>query len=107
MLGRDDRFQPVEVVLDTGFGGDLLLQPDILQQLAVSEHDQVEAKLANGQDIKLDSWRGTVLWHDRPFSVIVLQAGGEPLLGMNLLRGSRVTLDVQVDGDVVIEELGR
>ena len=51
------------------------------------------------------SWRGTALWHDRPVGVVILEADGEPLLGMNLLRGSRVTLDVQVDGDVTIDEL--
>ena len=45
------------------------------------------------------------LWHDRPVAVVILEADGEPLMGMNLLQGSRVTLDVQVDGDVTIDEL--
>ena len=105
MLGRDGWFRPVDFVLDTGFGGDLLLAPDTLQQLEVIEDNQIDGALATGQSIMLRSWRGTALWHDRPVGVVILEAGGEPLLGMNLLRGSRVTLDVLVDGDVAIDEL--
>ncbi len=107
MLGRNGQFQPTEVVLDTGFGGNILLPPNIIQGLEAIRSAEVDARLASGQEIQLPSWRGTVLWHGRPRSILVLQADGEPLLGMNLLRGSRVTLDVQPDGDVVIEELGR
>ena len=107
MLGRNGQFQPIEVVLDTGFGGNILLPPSIIQGLEVIWSAEVDARLASGQEIQLPSWRGAVLWHGRPRSILVLQADGEPLLGMNLLRGSRVTLDVQPDGNVVIEELSR
>ena len=92
-------------MLDTGFTGDLILPSDMIGQLEVSEAVETEGTLANGQDILMRSWRGTALWHDRPVGVVILEADGEPLLGMNLLRGSRVTLDVQVDGDVTIDEL--
>src|SRR5262249_60579706 len=33
-------------------------------------------------------------WHGRERDVIVLEADGDPLIGMSLLYGSRVTLDV-------------
>ena len=41
--------------------------------------------------------------HSRWVEVLVLQADGEPLVGMALLYGSRVVLHVVDDGDVLIE----
>ena len=105
MLGRSGLFQPVDVVLDTGFTGDILLPPDTIQNLEVSRSPAINARLASGQEILLTCWRGIVLWHDKPYIVVVAESGGEPLLGMNLLQGSRITLDARLDGDVTIEEL--
>jgi hypothetical protein len=62
--------------------------------------------LATGVETYLDSWKGTALWHGRPRDLLILESDGEPLLGMNLLRGSRVTLDVRIDRDVVVDEQG-
>ena len=104
-LDRDGWFQPLEFVLDTGFTGDLLLSADAIQRLAVVPHNEINAALADGQGVQLRGWLGSILWHDQMRRVIIAQADGEPLLGMRLLRGSRVTLDVRLDGDVTIEEL--
>ena len=95
----------VEVVLDTGFTGALTLPPDLIRPLGLTLVGGRIASLANGELVRLNSWRGTVLWHGRPRRILVLQSDGVPLLGMSLLRGSRVTLDVLDAGDVVIEEL--
>nr|MBC8228759.1 clan AA aspartic protease [bacterium] len=46
-----------------------------------------------------------VLWHNQEREVLVLQADGGPLVGMSLLYGSRVTLDVVDGGDVIIDIL--
>ena len=99
------RFQPVEVVLDTGFGGDLLLPPETIGGLGLTPDTEVDATLANGQEIRLDSWHGTVRWHGNLRNIQVLEAEGEPLLGMHLIRGSRDTMEVKVEGEVIIEEL--
>ena len=66
---------------------------------------EIDGQLADGQEIRLHSWRGVALWYGRQRNILILEAKGEPLLGMNLLRGSRVTLDVVVDGSVTIDEL--
>ena len=98
-------FNATDIVLDTGFTGDLLLPLDLIERLEVIEGVEMEATLANGRDVKFRSWLGTALWHDRPTGVVILEANGAPLLGMNLLRGSRLTLDALNDGDVTIDEL--
>ena len=104
-LARDGWFQPLEFVLDTGFTGDLLLPANAIQRLQVVPHNEINASLADGQDVQLRGWQVSVLWHDRIRRVVIAQADGEPLVGMGLLQGSRVTIDVQVGGDVTIEEL--
>ena len=51
------------------------------------------------------TYRCTVLWYGQLRSIQVVEANSEPLLGMELLLGSRVTLDVRDGGPVIINAL--
>ena len=46
-----------------------------------------------------------VLWHGQEREVLILEAEGVPLVGMSLLYGSRVMLEVVDNGDVTIAPL--
>ena len=46
-----------------------------------------------------------VLWHGQEQDVLALQADGGPLIGMSLLYGSRLVLEVIDNGDVTIDSL--
>ena len=61
--------------------------------------------LADGSVVRLSYFRATVLWEGKPRKIMVLDADGGPLVGMSLLYGSRVTLDVVDGGPVTIEPL--
>jgi predicted aspartyl protease len=61
--------------------------------------------LAGGSIVALEVHRGTVTWDGADRGVLVLAADGDPLVGMSLLRGSRVTLDVVDGGPVTIAPL--
>ncbi len=61
--------------------------------------------LGDGHVVVLDVYMGVVLWHDREQEVMVLQADGGPLVGRSLLYGSRLTLNVQEEGVVTIQDL--
>ena len=63
------------------------------------------ATLGDGSVVVLDVYLATVLWHDQEREVLVLQADSDPLVGMSLLYGNRVTLHIVDDGDVLIDEL--
>ena len=106
ILDADGQPHPVEVVLDTGFEGYLALPPLIIRQLALTpEGDQQEIELADGEIVGLSLYTGTILWNGRPRRVDVLEADSAPLLGMNLLRGSRITLEVRPRGPVTVTPL--
>ena len=107
LLLNDASVRSVKVDLDTGFTGDLTLPAEVIRQCGLVLEGERPVVLANGDEVYLRVWQGMTLWYGRPRRVRILQAEGEPLLGMNLLRGSRVTLDVLAGGNVVIEELDR
>jgi len=46
----------------------------------------------------------SVIWHERQKDVLISRAAGTRLIGISLLEGSRLTMDVVDGGDVTIEE---
>lgn len=105
VLGSGDARVEVEAVIDTGFTGYLTLPADVVRALALSGSGFVEVELADGGTAALDVYDAHVLWRGRERPVPVYEAEGGPLVGMSLLRGSRLTVDVEPGGEVVIEDL--
>jgi clan AA aspartic protease len=105
LLSPDQQQDAVEAVLDTGFNGYLTLSSQIIHRLSLPLVGNRRAMLGDGHVVVLDMYLGWVLWHGRTQEVLILQADGGPLIGMALLYGSRVTLDVKEEGKVTIQEL--
>jgi clan AA aspartic protease len=97
--------QRSEAVIDTGFNGELTLPSSIVSALQLPSAGNRLGKLADGSVIRLDMYLVTVAWHGRQTDVVASEATGVPLVGMSLLRGSRLTADIIDGGDVLIEEL--
>ena len=53
----------------------------------------------------LNVYMARVVWHGRERDVLVSEVEGEPLVGISLLYGSRLTVDVIEGGSAAIEEL--
>jgi clan AA aspartic protease len=97
----------IEAALDTGYDGFLTLPPSLIRDLALPFAGTARATLGDGNEVKMDLFLAGVVWEEEPFEVLVLAAEGGVLLGMAMLAGSRVTLDVEDDGRVTIESLAR
>ena len=95
----------IEAVLDTGFTGYLMLPSDLINHLRLQLIGNRNVILGDGTIVTLDLYRAKVLWHDIERIVYVLRADAELLVGMSLLHGSRVRLDVVTNGNVTIEAL--
>ena len=104
-IGADGQFRSIEFVLDTGFNGTLTLPLDTIRHLGLPPDGPRDVFLANGDAVTLNGWGGTVIWQGRRSSILVLQSDGEPLLGMRLIHGHRVSLDVLEGGAVTIDEI--
>ena len=105
LMTRSGQPRPIAVTVDTGFNGLLTLPTITIQGLELSEESSKLAITATGDRVRLTTYYSTMTWHGEPRTIEVVEAGGEPLLGMELLLGNRVTLDVVEGGAVTIEPL--
>ena len=100
------RFAEVRAVIDSGFTDWLFVATATVEQLGLPVRGSVEAELADGRIERLPAHRVRVFWHGRPRVVKAYSApDGEALIGMSLLRGSRLTVEARPGGEVRIEEL--
>ena len=105
LVAHDGRVFSVEVVLDTGFEGQLALPSEVIARAGMSYFDDYTVEMANGLSVTWPGYEGQVLWRGRKRDVLVLESAGELLLGMNLLWRNRLTMDVHANGPITIEEL--
>ena len=101
----DGHFEPIETVVDTGFDGHLALPTEVIGRMRVKLDEPLDVYLATGSREKVNTWLGNVLWHDRLRSVLILESNGVPMLGMELLEDSQLTMQARINGPVLIERL--
>jgi clan AA aspartic protease len=100
------RFE-IEAVIDTGYNGYLTLPTYLVEALQISFAGYRSGTLADGSTVILEVYLASVVWHGVQKEVLVAQASGNPLIGMALLAGSRLTIEAIEGGDVRIDELHR
>lgn len=96
--------QQIEAVIDTGYNGYLTLPSHLVRTLQLPFAGHRRGTLADGSITRLDVYLATVVWHGQQKGVLISQAAGTALVGMSLLEGSRLTMDVEDRGNVTIEE---
>ena len=107
IAGADRVFQTEIVIVDTGFTGALTLPEATVAQLGLTRYGNRPAVQASGERRMFEIYGALVSWHGRLRPVLVYLSDSRPLLGMELLNGSRLTVDAWEGGDVVIEEVPR
>ena len=95
----------IEAIIDTGFTGCLTLPTTLINRLNLSWQGSAQALLADGSLHVFDAYLGTVVWNGQDCTVEVDAAETEPLVGMGLLRGHSLKIDVVENGAVKIEAL--
>ena len=96
--------QQCEVIVDTGFTGWLTLPETDIRRLGLIRTGHRDGITASGNTERFEFYRTSVAWHGRTYPVEVFQSIDQPLLGMELLEGSRVVVDAWDGGDVTIQE---
>jgi clan AA aspartic protease len=100
-----DQPQELEAVIDTGFNGFLTLPAALIATLELPWVCRQQGQLADGSVLTFDVHDATVTWHGRPRNVEVEAADAQPLLGMALLEGSELRVQVVCGGSATISEL--
>ena len=95
----------IEAVVDTGYSGFLTLPPELVDELGLPFAYMGQAFLANDAEVDFDVHYVTVLWDGQPRDIEADATGSTPLVGMLLLDGHSLTIEVESGGRVVIQAM--
>ena len=95
----------VDVTVDTGCTLSLTLPATLVTALGLARRFGGTARLADGSVRQFDICPAEVEWDGAWRTVLVSALGNEPLLGMRLLAGHKLTVDVVPGGLVEVLRL--
>jgi len=95
----------ISAVIDTGYNGALTLPLTIIEELAMPWRRRGRALLADGGETIFDTYEATVVWDGRACRVAIDATESDPLVGMSLLHGYEMRIQVVEGGDVAIQAL--
>jgi len=105
--GPAGQVRQFHAVIDTGYDGWLSLPPAFITALGLPWRRRGLAVLADGSNSIFDIHEATVVWDRRRRSIPVDEADTNPLVGMALLHGYELNMQVRTDGKVTIRPLPR
>ena len=104
--GPAGQTRDIGAVVDTGFNGFLTLPPAVVAELGLPFVSIGRATLADGSEISYDIYGVTVLWDGQRIYIEADAADTTPLVGMLLLDGHDLNIQVRDGGRVVIQAGG-
>ena len=100
--GPTGQERAIEAIVDTGFTGFLTLPSTLVTELELTYWSIGRATLADGSEATFPSYGATVLWDGRPLPIEADEANTTPLVGMALLDGCDLSVEVVDGGHVAI-----
>ena len=104
IVGANQVFQTLEVVVDTGYTGWMSLPETVINAIGLDYAGIRPATLANGQTVPTAAYNAGLLWHGQPVDVVVQSLNNKPMIGTELLAYYHLAIDWWDGGDVIIEE---
>lgn len=92
----------VDLVVDTGFTGALVLPAAVVAALGLPWRSGGTAVLADGSTHQTDYYEAELEWGPGWVAVLAMSVGPEALLGMRLLARHRLTVEGSPGGSVEI-----
>lgn len=103
VLDAEGREHGIEAIIDTGFTGFLVLPASLIDTLHLRWRARAAAMLGDGSTHVFDVYAATVVWDGSPRLIEVDAANTEPLVGMSLLDGYDLRIQVRPDGAVTVQ----
>ncbi len=86
----------IDVWVDTGFTGDLVLPHDIIKSLNLTPSAVIQTMMADGRQAALESYVAWLDWFGETEEVeVCASTGRNVLLGVRLMIGKRLIVDYQ------------
>jgi clan AA aspartic protease len=105
VMNPTGRQQRILAIIDTGFTGYLTLLLQVIATLGLPFFRQSLVVLGDGSISSFHYYQGTIFWDGVRRRIPIAASDTEPLLGMDLLDGCRLTIEVIPGGQVTIEVL--
>jgi clan AA aspartic protease len=103
--GQRGRGRTIDAVIDTGFTASLTLPRALIHALGLHWHSFERGTLADGSDCMFDLYVATVVWDGIARRILVAESEADPLVGMALLEGFELTVQVRDGGKVAISRM--
>ena len=104
--GPSGQFLDVNLVVDTGYTGRIVLPEDYIQSLGLRPLNTSFAVLADGSTVRLDTYTAEFDWFGQRLAVVVSSLGSDPLLGMTLMDGFDLRVEIRAGGEVELKPIG-
>jgi clan AA aspartic protease len=97
----------VDAVIDTGFTSYLTLPEHQITDLGLAWRGTVGATLADNKSTDTDLYRCDVMWDGSPRTILVASVETTPLVGMQLMKDYRLSIDVVAGGGVRLDPISK
>jgi clan AA aspartic protease len=104
--GPEDRVLETDVLIDTGFSGFLSLPAEIIASLGLLSNGEMVGILADGTKSLFPIYMAVISWNGQPRAISVSAVESHPLLGMGVLHGCELAMQIVEGGEVAIHDLG-
>jgi clan AA aspartic protease len=96
----DGKIYTQEAIVDTGFNGWLSLPPDLIAQLNLKWKRRGRAILGDGTECVFNVYEAVLVWDENLLTIPIDEADSEPLVGMSLMEGYQLKVQVFEGGYV-------
>ena len=93
----------IEAIVDTGYDSYLTLPYQAISALGLPPYAPAEVTLADGRVEVMELFERSVEWEGQRLPIPILRTNGDAIVGMALLTGNRLTVDIVEGGIVRIE----
>jgi clan AA aspartic protease len=105
ICGSDGKVYTQDAIVDTGFNGWLSLPPDLIAQLDLKWKRRGRAILGDGSECVFNVYEAVLVWDGNFLTIPIDEADSEPLVGMSLMEGYQLIVQVFEGGRVELSKV--
>jgi clan AA aspartic protease len=105
ICGSDGKVYTQDAIVDTGFNGWLSLPPDLIAELNLKWKRRGRAILGDGSECVFNVYEAVLVWDGNFLTIPIDEADSEPLVGMLLMEGYQLMVQVFEGGYVELSKV--